>query len=79
MGKVVFTSGEEVLNERSQNDDCVGCLEGILAKAKQGEITGICVAIQYADKSTGTAVGGFIWNTPLIGCLMRMVHKLSSE
>lgn len=76
MGEVVYTSGDTVVTERGQNDECVECLEGLLAKARNGEITGVCVAVQYADRSTGDAVGGFIWNTALIGCLMRVVHKL---
>lgn len=79
MGEVVFTSGETIITDRGQNDDCVVCLENLLSKAKAGEVTGVCVAIQYADKSTGTAIGGFVWNSALIGCLMRMVHRLVTQ
>ena len=80
-GKVVLigASGETILNERGVNDDCVTSLEGLLQKAKDGEITGICGAVQYVDHSTGTVMAGFTWNSALIGCLMRMVYSLSQE
>lgn len=79
MGTVVYTDNSQVMSERGVNENCVSSIEDLLQKAKDGEITGYCGAIQYSDKSTGTVLAGFTWNSALIGCLMRLVHKLSSE
>lgn len=76
MGEVVYTGGGQVLADRGHNEDCVECLEMLLAKAKDGEICGVAVAIQYTDRSNSEATGGFLWNRSVIGSLYCLIQRL---
>lgn len=78
MGEVISKDGATMLNERGQNDDCVETLERLLQKAKDGEIVGVAVSVQYADRAVGESIGGFIWNRPCIGSLMCMVARFTN-
>ncbi|QIB38137.1 hypothetical protein G3A56_09160 [Rhizobium oryzihabitans] len=79
MGEVVYKDGDRILSERGQNQDCIECLEGLLEKAKGGEICGVAVAIQYSDRSTGETVAGFIWNRCVIGSLAFLTKRLTQD
>lgn len=79
MGEVVFTNGDRILTERSQNEDCVSCLEGLLQKAKDGEICGVAVAIQYTDRSNGESVAGFLWNRSVVGSLHYLMRRIGND
>lgn len=76
MGEVVGAHGGLVLSERGQNEDCITCLEGLLQKARDGEICGVAVAIQYSDRSNGESVGGFIWHRGAIGSMHYLIKRL---
>ena len=77
MGEVSYIEGGVILTERNQNDKCVELLESLLQKAKDGEVIGINVAIQYADGSNGSTGAGFIYNNRQMGALMTEVFKLA--
>lgn len=79
MGEVVYKDGGRILSERSQNEDCVTCLEGLLQKARDGEVCGVAVAVQYSDRSNGETVGGFIWNRPMVGSLHFLINRLMAS
>lgn len=76
MGEVVYTTGDRILTERGQNEDCVESLEGLLQKAKDGEICGVAVAIQYTDRSNSEMTAGFLWNRSVIGSLHYLMRHL---
>lgn len=76
MGEVLYKDGDRILSPRGQNDDCVACLEGLLQKARDGEVCGVAVAIQYSDRSNGETVGGFVWNRPIIGSMQFLMKRL---
>lgn len=79
MGEVrYFNNGDDLLNERGVNDECVKTIEDILAKARAGEIIGVVVENQFADGSTGSARGGFLYNSRIVGGLMGSVMALVS-
>lgn len=76
MGDVVYTNGDQVLTERGENKDCVAYLERLLQKAKDGEICGVAVAIQYTDRSNGEATAGFLWNRNVVGSLHYLIKDV---
>jgi hypothetical protein len=77
MGEVRYFHDETILTDKGVNDDCVGYLEGLLDKARNGEVVGVAVAIQFADGSTASTASGFIFNQRVVGALMTQVVKLS--
>lgn len=79
MGEVRYFDGGTMLNERGYNENCVKFLEELLQKAKDGEIVGICVGMQYADGSNGATGAGFVYNQRMIGSLMSEIMRLSSS
>ncbi|MDW9528076.1 hypothetical protein RWE87_04940 [Sinorhizobium meliloti] len=79
MGEVVYKDGDRILSERGQNEDCIASLEGLLQKARDGEICGVAVAVQYSDRSNGETVAGFVWNRSLIGSLTYLIKRLSED
>ena len=79
MGEVLYTDGERILSERGRNQDCVECLEGLLKKAKDGEICGVAVAIQYIDRSNSETVAGFLWNRSVIGSLHYLMRQIGKD
>lgn len=79
MGEVVYKDGDRILSERGQNEDCIACLEGLLRKARDGEICGVAVAVQYSDRSNSETVAGFVWNRSLIGSLTYLIKRLSDD
>lgn len=78
MGEVRYFQDESILSDKGVNDDCVEYLEHLISKARDGEIVGVAVAIQFADGSTGSTTSGFIFNQRIVGALMTQVVKLSS-
>lgn len=79
MGVVIDTDGNEVSSERGINETCVECLERLLSKAKDGEIVGVSVAIQYLDGSTSSTVGGYIYNRRIIGEMFTRMMMLGKD
>ncbi|NSY17256.1 hypothetical protein [Neorhizobium sp. AL 9.2.2] len=79
MGAVIYTDGNTMLSDQGTNEDTVEFLERLLQKAKDGEIVGVCAAVQYADRSTGDGNAGFFWNAPMIGGLTKIIHRLVNE
>lgn len=79
MGSVHHIGGDEILPASGVNQDCIECLERILEKARQGEIVGVAMAVQYADGSTSGPCSGFLFNSRVVGELMIRVTKLSME
>ena len=79
MGEVVYKDGNRILSESGQNQDCVACLEGLLQKAKDGEICGVAVAIQYSDRSSGETVAGFVWHRCVVGSLTFLIKRLTQD
>lgn len=76
MGVVLFKDGDQIVGNEGYNEECVAFLEDLLERSKQGEIIGVCAAVQYADKSAGDGQAGFFWKTGMIGCLTRIIHSL---
>lgn len=78
MGSVHHIDGDEIVTQEGVNHECVACLERALEKARDGEIVGVAMALQYADGSTSGPMGGFIYNSRIIGELMLRVMRLSN-
>lgn len=76
---VVTMHGDEIINDRGVNPQCVAAARSLIAKARAGEIVGFVGAVQFADGSTGELYGGFIRQRPIIGVLMERVAHLSRE
>lgn len=75
--EVVYFSNKDVMKDASnQNAACVAALEELLQKAKDGEVVGIAYAVQYQDRSAGNAAAGFLFDTQIIGCLTRQIHRI---
>ncbi|WP_199925225.1 hypothetical protein [Neorhizobium sp. SOG26] len=55
------------------------CLERLLQKAKDGEICGVAVAIQYTDRSNSETLAGFLWNRSVVGSLHYLMRKIGQD
>jgi hypothetical protein len=71
MTTVVSLSGA-VHSVNGVNENVVECLRDMLMKAEAGEIVGFCGAVQFADNSVGTTLGGYRKPYPIAGALLAL-------
>lgn len=76
---VVSIQGDEVRSERGTNKDALASLASVMKMAKSGEVVGVAIAIQFADGSSGTNIGGFLRHYPVVGALEDMKRKLLAD
>lgn len=53
MAEIVGLKGLPISDGRTPNSEVVELIEDLLEKARAGEITGVCVAVNYFDNSSG--------------------------
>lgn len=77
MGEVRYIADEKMLSDAGVNEECIDMFEGLLRKARDGEVIGAAIALQFADGSTSSACCGFLFNQRVVGALMAHVVRLS--
>jgi len=74
MSEVISLKGEPLPKPGEPNEILVGFLEDALAKAKAGEIVGMCGCINYSDHSGGLFLSGKVGGYSALGA-MDIAHQ----
>jgi hypothetical protein len=78
MGEIVGLRGKMVTDGRTPEKPVVDALEGLLARARTGEIVGITIAYEYFDGATGCDTQGVV-SYKMIGRIERSKLYILSQ
>ena len=74
-----INDGYEIKNEAGVNEDLIDGLEELLKQAKDGEIVGLCGAIQYGDDAVSSFAYGYRRHYPMMGALTGAIHRMLKD
>lgn len=78
MGNVKHIHGDEIVNQNGVNELAKEALASTAELVDSGEVAGVIIIRQHADGSTTNLSGGFLYNTRIVGELMKQVVSLSN-